>query len=81
MWQIHWPATGLPGPIVQPPLQETWKALEGLVDEGLVRSIGMSNFSARKIGAVLEYARIRPSVCQVRTELCEVIGEPIKRLA
>ena len=51
---------------MQPPLQETWQALEGLVDEGLVRSIGMSNFSARKIGAVLEYARIRPAVCQVR---------------
>ena len=49
---------------MQPPLRETWAALEGLVDEGLVRSIGVSNFSAAKLTDLLAHARVRPAVCQ-----------------
>ncbi|KAK9807822.1 hypothetical protein WJX72_010273 [[Myrmecia] bisecta] len=62
---IHWPQTGNEGPEVQPPIQETWQAMEKLVDEGLVRSIGLSNFSVKKTEAVLSYARIQPSIVQV----------------
>lgn len=66
LYLIHWPVTGVPGPEVRPDILETWRALEALVDEGLVRSIGVSNFSAKKLGRILEYARIKPSVCQAR---------------
>ncbi len=45
--------------------QETWKALERAVDEGLVRSIGLSNFSPEKIEKWLGDARIKPAVNQV----------------
>ena len=51
---------------MQPPLRETWAALEALVDEGLVRSIGVSNFSAAKLTELLAHARIRPAVCQAK---------------
>lgn len=33
--------------------------------QGLVRSIGVSNFSVKKLEAVLSYAEIPPAVCQV----------------
>ncbi len=48
-----------------PPFNETWAAMEELVDRGLVKSIGVSNFSPEKIKAILEHARIRPAVNQV----------------
>ena len=56
-----------PGPTVQPPFNETWAAMEELVDQGLVKSIGLSNFSPEKIQELLKTARIRPAVNQVRS--------------
>ena len=58
--------------MVQPPLRETWAALEALVDEGLVRSVGVSNFSAAKLTALLAHARIRPAVCQATAPLSQI---------
>jgi len=46
---------------------ETWKALEKLVDEGLVRSVGLSNFNAKQIDRVCEIARIQPVANQVES--------------
>ena len=39
--------------------------MEKLVDEGLVKSIGVSNFSSKKLGDLLKVARIKPAVDQV----------------
>jgi D-xylose reductase len=39
--------------------------MEHLVDIGLVRSIGISNFQASLIIDLLRYARIRPAILQV----------------
>ena len=41
--------------------------LERAVDEGLVRSIGLSNFSPEKTEKWLKDARIKPAVNQVHT--------------
>ena len=46
-------------------LQETWAGMEGVVDQGLTRSIGVSNFSPDKIEDWFQDARIPPAVNQV----------------
>ena len=46
--------------------QETWKALEDCVDKGLVRSIGIANFSPQKLDKWFSDVRIYPQVLQVR---------------
>lgn len=40
----------------------TWRAMEKLVDEGLVRHIGTSNVTIPKLEAILPECRIKPSV-------------------
>lgn len=51
--------------IIQWRVQDTWQAMEKLVDEGLVKSIGISNFSVPKTKELQSYARIKPVVNQV----------------
>ena len=60
--QVHWP--------MRPDIiNQTWAELEALVDAGLVRSIGVSNFSPEKVEQWFNRARIRPAVNQVRPPL------------
>jgi D-xylose reductase len=47
------------------PLAETWRAMEALVDDGLVRNIGVCNFNCALLRDLLSYARIRPAVLQI----------------
>ncbi|KAL6794333.1 Aldo/keto reductase [Trichoderma afarasin] len=46
-------------------LQQTWGAMEKLVDAGLARSIGISNYQAQSVYDNLIYARIRPATLQI----------------
>jgi diketogulonate reductase-like aldo/keto reductase len=48
-------------------LVETWRALEGLVDEGRCRSIGLSNVNLEKLREIVEAARIKPAVVEVES--------------
>ena len=42
LYQLHWPDDRVP-------LEETWEAMAGLVDDGLVRWIGVSNYGREEI--------------------------------
>ncbi|EER16163.1 Aldose reductase, putative [Perkinsus marinus ATCC 50983] len=46
-------------------LSDTWKELEKCVDDGLVRSIGVSNFDTNEIDEILSMCRIKPVVDQI----------------
>jgi len=76
LFLVHWPVAHKPG-VVFPespedflspqdaPLAETWAGMEEAVKAGLCRYIGVSNFSIRKIGDLLEGASVRPAANQV----------------
>ncbi|XP_019556902.2 aldo-keto reductase family 1 member B1 [Aedes albopictus] len=44
---------------------DTWKEMEKLVDAGLVKNIGVSNFNSKQIQRVLDVARIKPVCNQI----------------
>jgi diketogulonate reductase-like aldo/keto reductase len=48
-------------------LLETWRAMEGLVDDGHARSIGLSDITLEKLREIVSAARIKPSVVQVES--------------
>jgi diketogulonate reductase-like aldo/keto reductase len=66
LFLMHFPlATGAKGIPMNPSIKETWQAMEALVDKGLTKSIGVSNFSWRKLESMKEYAKYFPVVNQV----------------
>lgn len=76
LYLIHWPVCIKKGegfPLSQEklisldtlPIATTWSAMESLVDQGLCRHIGVSNFSVTKLKALQETARIQPEMNQI----------------
>jgi len=78
LYIIHWPSGVVPGKGNVPrdevtgevlfsgvTIEETWKAMEKLVDLGLTKSIGLSNFNSKQINQIFQCCRIRPAVLQV----------------
>jgi diketogulonate reductase-like aldo/keto reductase len=57
LYLSHFPVTGL--------YQETWQAMEKLADEGLIKSIGVSNFHAHHLDTLLSGCRINPVINQL----------------
>jgi diketogulonate reductase-like aldo/keto reductase len=84
LYLVHWPfATEFDGfeykgfkktVRVDIPIIDTWRAMEKLVDAGLARSIGVSNFTIPILDDLLSQATIPPAVNQVelrkRTKSC-----------
>jgi 2,5-diketo-D-gluconate reductase A len=59
LYLIHWPAPQRDAYV------DSWLALEEFVEEGLVRSIGVSNFLPEHLAKVLEAGSIAPAVNQI----------------
>ena len=75
LYLVHWPLPNWhpPGcsvesrakdarPYIHQEFMKTWRAMERLVDLGLVRHIGTSNMTIPKFRLLLDEARIRPAV-------------------
>lgn len=85
LYLMHWPVAIKPGllfpetaddmiPLTEQPIEATWQAMEELVDIGLCRHIGVSNFNTKNLTALLDSARIRPEVNQI--ELHPYLQQP-----
>lgn len=53
--------------IASVPLFETWKAMESLVEEGLVTTIGVCNYNSGLLHDLMAYARIKPADLQIES--------------
>jgi|TARA_B110000305_G_scaffold230835_1_gene283538 D-xylose reductase len=62
------------------PLSETWGAMEQLVQNGLVRQIGVCNYSASLLHDLMSYARIKPAMLQIESHPY-LTQEPLLRTA
>jgi len=66
LYLIHWGVSFTPkGTIDYIPLHQTWQAMESLVKKGLVKNIGVSNYTTPMILDLLSYAKIKPAVNQI----------------
>jgi aldehyde reductase len=77
LYLIHWPLAYKEGDILFPTdasgkvqysdadYLDTWKEMEKAVDDGLVKTIGVSNFNKRQLERLLANCRIQPAVNQV----------------
>lgn len=85
LYLIHWPValkpgTGMPEkaedflPLEHVPIVETWSAMEDLRTEGLVKHIGVSNFSHEKLANLIPNCRFKPELNQV--ELHPYLQQP-----
>ncbi|KAK4792070.1 hypothetical protein SAY86_022505 [Trapa natans] len=74
LYLVHWPISCKPGTYVYPvdsedlmpmDFESVWGAMEECQRLGLTKSIGVSNFSCKKLETILSFATIPPSVNQV----------------
>ena len=66
LYLIHWPNPVKYRENWQQANAGTWKAFEELYEAGKIRSIGISNFLPHHIDALMETARIKPMVNQIK---------------
>ncbi len=66
IYMMHWPRqTGADDENWKELDIETWRAMEEMVDHGLVRRLGLSNFLPHHLKNILDNCRIKPVVDQM----------------
>ena len=56
LYLVHWPTEKI---------KETWRAIEDLYKQKKVRAIGVCNFSAEQLEAIIDFSEINPMVNQI----------------
>lgn len=85
LYLVHWPIALKKGvflpetaedmiPLAELPTTKTWEAMEALVEKGLCKYIGVSNFSVPKLKALVNEAQIKPVMNQI--ELHPYLQQP-----
>lgn len=87
LYLVHWGIAFEPGGELEPigrnglvktepiPVQTTWKAMELLVKKGLVKSVGVANFTVPMLVDLLSFAKILPVINQVEIHPYNVQAE------
>jgi diketogulonate reductase-like aldo/keto reductase len=57
LYLVHWPVQGL--------RLDTWRAMETLLEQGLCRAVGVSNYMVRHLEELLTHCRVVPAVNQI----------------
>ncbi|CCA69706.1 probable GCY1-galactose-induced protein of aldo/keto reductase family [Serendipita indica DSM 11827] len=76
LYLMHWPMANDPQtgralkPEENPTFVETWKTMEGLLETGKVKSIGVSNFSIKNLEILFSKTNLIPSVNQIEIHPC-----------
>lgn len=68
LYLIHWTITEIDfdnHKVVGPPMYKVWKDMEAMVDQGLTKSIGISNANCQMFVDILAGAKIPPVVNQI----------------
>ena len=66
--------------LAQVPLSDTWRAMEQLVQQGLVKRIGVCNYNSGLLHDLMSYATIKPAELQIESHPY-LTQEPLIRLA
>lgn len=65
LYLMHWPASKALHPDWAEINHSVWRQMEALVEAGMVRHVGLSNFNARQLEALLPHCSILPAVNQI----------------
>ena len=66
-WLYKHPNGHISMELEQVPLNETWEAMEVLTESGLVRHIGVCNYTSVLLHDLMSYARVRPAMLQIES--------------
>lgn len=58
-----------------------WSALEELVEDGMILSLGVSDMSVQQLESLCSYVKVKPSIDQISSTTCCAIPEDLKAFA
>ncbi|XP_067657239.1 aldo-keto reductase family 1 member B1-like isoform X1 [Haliotis asinina] len=78
LYLIHFPMAFEDAKFTKPTMTDyldTWRAMEKLVDKGLVRSIGVSNFNKQQLERILKMDGLKYKPTNIQVEMSPYLGQ------